>query len=205
MTESVCARILAALNENRRSTGENILDAGCGTGYYAARIRDAGFQVRAVDCVNGMIKKAQSKFGTKDSLQFEKVDLSRALPYLDSTFNHTVSVSVLQSVPDPHFMLHEFRRVLKPEGTIVTTHTPKPDAHQISVDQNGSGYTDPTAKKSNLSTILLRVKSAAERKGFSNLWTLGELKEIFARSGLMVMKTEFVCSIIIITAKSTGK
>ena len=205
VTESVRARILAALNENRRSTAENVLDAGCGTGNYAASIRVAGFQVLAVDYARGMIKKARKKFGNQDSLRFEKVDLSKAFPFPDSTFNHIVCVSVLQSVPDPVFILQEFRRILKPEGTLVITHTPRPDGHQMAVDQDGSGRPGTSAKKGNFSGILLRAKSAAERRGFSNYWALGDLKEILTRSGLTIIKTEFVCSIIIIMAKRTGK
>lgn len=205
VTESVRARILTALDESRRSAGKYVLDAGCGTGYYAAGIRDAGFQVLAVDYARGMINKARAKFGSQDSLCFEKVDLSKVLPYPDMTFDHVVSVSVLQSVPDPVFTLREFRRILKPEGTMVITHTPRPDGRQLAVDQDGSGLAGPAAKKSFFSAILLRIKSAAERRGFSSYWALGELKEILGRSGLAVLKTEFVCSIIIITAKRTGK
>jgi SAM-dependent methyltransferase len=202
VTESVRARILAALDESRRSAGAFVLDAGCGTGYYAAGIRDAGYRVLGVDYAGGMINKARAKFGNLDSLRFEKADLSRALPYPDSTFDHIVSVSVLQSVPDPVFTLREFRRILKPEGTIVITHTPRPDGQQVAVDQDGGGRPGSVVKRSRISGILLRAKSAAERKGFSSYWTLGELKAILARGGLTVSKTEFVCSIIILTARS---
>lgn len=45
--------------------------------------------------------------------------IAEALPFPDTTFNHALIVTTLCFVDDPLAMLHEARRVLKPDGTLV--------------------------------------------------------------------------------------
>ena len=80
-------------------------------------------------------------------LQFERTDLAKVLPYQDAAFDHIVSVSVLQSVPDPVFTLQEFRRILKPEGLVIITHSPKPDTHHIPLKQHVGRQSGHASKK----------------------------------------------------------
>jgi 2-polyprenyl-3-methyl-5-hydroxy-6-metoxy-1,4-benzoquinol methylase len=75
-----CATIASWLVERRIDPGATLLDAGCGTGRYAAELARRGYTVEGVDRSAELIETArQSVRGRGESVSFRVGDL-RALP-----------------------------------------------------------------------------------------------------------------------------
>src|SRR6476659_1112790 len=62
--------------------GRSVLDAGCGTGWYAEQLRARGARVTAVDESRRMLSYARERLGANvdGELVLAAADLSRALP-----------------------------------------------------------------------------------------------------------------------------
>ena len=108
------AELLLALAEVAPS--DDVLDVGCGTGAFLARLRAAtGGRVVGVDPSPRMIDEARKAAPAR-------VELARMaaeeLPY-DSEFDLVVSNSALQWFGDPAGALARFRRALRPGGRTV--------------------------------------------------------------------------------------
>jgi ubiquinone/menaquinone biosynthesis C-methylase UbiE len=88
-----------------------ILDAGCGTGAIAARLKQFG-RVVAVDLSNLALHFSHRR-GLGGYLSQGSVT---AVPAATNTFDSIISLDVLCSVPDDNQALAEFYRVLKPGG-----------------------------------------------------------------------------------------
>ena len=125
------------------SSGETILDAGCGNGNFApffylnerlkSQSRSAGtpseYRYVGIDFVPNALHQAQENLQTvvaqnqSDSVAidgtFSCTDLNQALPFQDNTFDKVVSNLVLGYLTDPVATLREFFRVLAPNGTLV--------------------------------------------------------------------------------------
>lgn len=100
-----------------------ILDAGCGTGNLTELIAaKKPKELWAVDASEAMLTAAAQKCDA--TVHTKYVDLQNKLPFGDSQFDHIVCGNVLYAVKNPHEMLCELRRALKPRGTLVLA-TPK--------------------------------------------------------------------------------
>jgi ubiquinone/menaquinone biosynthesis C-methylase UbiE len=110
-------RILSTLThlfDNRGGDPWQILDAGCGTGAIARRLRQFG-QVSAIDISNLALH-----FSKRRDLDGNLGQASvTALPLVADTFDLVVSMDVICSVPDDQRALAEFYRVLKPGGILM--------------------------------------------------------------------------------------
>lgn len=92
-----------------------VLELGCGTGEFAARI-DAALpdaEVVATDLSSGMVKEARAR-----GLAAQVVDATR-LPCPDASFDVVCALWMLYHVPDLDRTLTEIRRVLRPDGRFV--------------------------------------------------------------------------------------
>ena len=91
---------------------ERLLDAGCGDGEVARLLRPRVAEVVAVD--------VEPAPGWKDEpgLAFAVANAER-LPYADATFDVVHSKDSLHHMDDPRAALAEYRRVLRPGGTLV--------------------------------------------------------------------------------------
>jgi ubiquinone/menaquinone biosynthesis C-methylase UbiE len=100
------------------TTAERVLDVGCGTGnlsFSLARNPAIG-SVRGIDCSPVYVEHA--KRGNRDAhLEFEVGDAC-ALPFPDASFDHALSLLVLQFIPQPNLAVREMRRVTRPGGTV---------------------------------------------------------------------------------------
>ena len=126
-------RIVETLKARRTAPCERVLDAGCGTGDYALALAKAGFQVTGVDYAAGMLSCAQAKVSDQlaEDISFPQMDLNAQLGFPDTHFDHIINISVLQVTAHPVFTLGELWRVLKPGGTLVLLHVPKPESHNL--------------------------------------------------------------------------
>jgi SAM-dependent methyltransferase len=99
------------------TSGEQILDAGSGTGNLIRAIEDmAEVVVVGVDCNPGMLAVAKRK---QLRATLWRCDLNEVLPFRDSTFDKAVSTNNLYVLADPVSVLREFRRVLRKGGKLI--------------------------------------------------------------------------------------
>ena len=100
-----------------------VLDAGCGSGNLTRKLLDSGYRVQSVDSSPGMLHRAASKCPGADC---QLADLDRPLDFPAASFDAVLCSNVLYSLPRPAQTLAEFRRLLKPEGTLILAN-PKAD------------------------------------------------------------------------------
>lgn len=116
-------------------TGARILDAGCGSGWYAEQLLARGARVDGVDASAAMVAYARRRLAasaTSDAganVTLQVADLAARLPFEDKRFDGIVSPLVLHYLRDWRPALREMHRVLKPEGWLLfSTHHPAADA-----------------------------------------------------------------------------
>jgi ubiquinone/menaquinone biosynthesis C-methylase UbiE len=97
--------------------GDVVLDLGCGSGYAARALREAGGAGLAVglDGAPAMVENARS-YTDDPGVEFVVGDFD-ALPFADDSFDHCFSMEAFYYAPDPHHTLTELARVLRPGGT----------------------------------------------------------------------------------------
>ena len=113
--------------------GKRILDAGCGSGWYAEQLIERGARVSAIDASAAMVDFARLRLSGKSadpaSLDLKVADLRDALPFADQSFDGIVSPLVLHYLRDWRPTLREMHRVLGPGGWLLfSTHHPAADA-----------------------------------------------------------------------------
>ena len=113
--------------------GLRILDAGCGSGWYAEQLLKRGAMVSAIDASAAMVDHARTRLAQVDpgSERFDLrvADLADKLPFDDARFDGIVSPLVLHYLRDWRPALRELRRVVVPHGWLLfSTHHPAADA-----------------------------------------------------------------------------
>ena len=102
--------------------GARVLDAGCGEGGVAIRLRTRfGLEVDGVDLLAFDLRRARrtaARLGLADSLRFCRADYAD-LPFPDQTFDGAYTMETLVHAFDHRRALRELRRVLKPGGRLV--------------------------------------------------------------------------------------
>jgi len=109
------ARVLAALAP--LPSGARVLDAGCGTGGFLAKLRTARPDMRlfGLDYAPGAAGRAAGKAGAQVVAGSVNV-----LPFRDAAFDALTSLDVLcHAAAEPGAALAEFRRVLRPGARLV--------------------------------------------------------------------------------------
>ncbi len=105
------------LRELRGDGARRILDVGCGTGILASRIQqEAGPAVEVFGCdwSAGMLERAVARNSRVGWLQADAADL----PFGDAAFDAVVTTEAFHWFPDQGSALREFKRVLRPGGTV---------------------------------------------------------------------------------------
>ena len=98
--------------------GDEVLDVGSGTGSLAAAVAAAAPSSRIVgiDRSEAYVAVARARHQSP-RLRFEVGDAQR-LPFPDASFDRTLSLLILNFVPDSQLALAEMIRVTRPGGTI---------------------------------------------------------------------------------------
>jgi SAM-dependent methyltransferase len=111
-------------------TGKDVLDAGCGPGWYTDWLARHGARVVAVDASPSMVEFAARRLdGRARVLHADVGDLRGVLP--DQAFDLVLSALVLHYLDDLARAFREWRRLLRPGGVLVfSTHHP---IHQASL------------------------------------------------------------------------
>jgi SAM-dependent methyltransferase len=100
------------------SSGEAILDVGCGTGSMIAALAQRGDHaaIVGIDVSEPYVAFARAR-NADPRIKFEIADAS-SLPFPSGRFDRAVSQLVLQFLPDPTPAVSEMRRVVRPGGTV---------------------------------------------------------------------------------------
>lgn len=97
--------------------GQRVLDAGCGVGYGAAMLHDAGARdVVAIDSSESVVEVA--RHAVPAGVLCEVGDVT-SLQYEDASFDVIVCFEVIEHVDDPDAALDELARVLRPDGLLL--------------------------------------------------------------------------------------
>jgi demethylmenaquinone methyltransferase/2-methoxy-6-polyprenyl-1,4-benzoquinol methylase len=106
------------------SSGDHVLDVGCGTGFATAGLVDRGAEVDGLDQSDHQLAKARRK-GELDGVRFVRGDAEN-LPYADETFDAVWSSGSIEYWPSPVDALREARRVTKPGGRVLVVGPRRP-------------------------------------------------------------------------------
>lgn len=104
--------------------GQDVLDAGCGPGWYAVALLDRGARVVALDGTPEMTDIARARLGSRARVILH--DLERPpTPLPEAAFDAVVLALVIHHIDDRAGLLAELFRVLRPGGRLVlSTHHP---------------------------------------------------------------------------------
>ncbi len=93
--------------------GMRVLDAGCGTGRYAAEFAARGAQVTGIDFSPRMLEVAREKL---PQVTLRRCELRQRLPLRNGWFDRANCAQTLKHLQSRHGPFREFARVLKPGG-----------------------------------------------------------------------------------------
>lgn len=103
------------------SSGERVLDIGCGPGFLCAELLEEvgpNGSIVGVDSSVAMLNLAERRCHRHPNIEFRQADAT-ALAVDDASFNAAVCVQVLEYVPDVRAAVGEMYRALRPGGRLV--------------------------------------------------------------------------------------
>lgn len=114
---AVIARIRDGISDGRL----RILDVGCGTGVFAARIREALPQAKVwgVDLVAAMLARGRSRWLAERGHVAPVQGDSERLPFPDGVFDVVTCTNSFHHYPHQQRAVNEMHRVLRPGGRLI--------------------------------------------------------------------------------------
>ena len=111
-------RIIEELNPKQN---ENVIDLGCGTGYYLFLLSNLPLKLHlnGFDFDENALAEARTSLSNKN-IKFIAGDLHK-MPFKDNLFDKAVASEVLEHVGNDVKVLKEIYRILKPNGVLVTS------------------------------------------------------------------------------------
>lgn len=95
----------------------SVLDVGCGTGYWLARLADLGFpSLAGIDSSLHMLARAQARAAAYD-LRHGRAE---HLPWPDASFDRVYCINALHHFEDKSRFISEARRVLRSAGGLLS-------------------------------------------------------------------------------------
>lgn len=95
--------------------GDRLLDAGCGTGHFAADLQERVASVIALDASLKMLVYAGRKHRIHELVQGDVT----SLPFKADSFDTIMTITVLEFLKDPQKALAEIYRAVRPSGQVV--------------------------------------------------------------------------------------
>jgi 2-polyprenyl-3-methyl-5-hydroxy-6-metoxy-1,4-benzoquinol methylase len=110
-------------NELKSAVGEkalNILDVGCGPGFFSILLSRMGHRVTAVDGAPGMIACAKKNFEVeKGDIRFFCGDVVTLTSETANTYDIIISRDVVWTLYDPEQAFKRWKQLLKPGGKLI--------------------------------------------------------------------------------------
>jgi ubiquinone/menaquinone biosynthesis C-methylase UbiE len=103
------------LNSIPVTNGRNILDIGCGTGYFAKIASDKGLKVVGIDATTAFIELATTRVPQATFVVGEMEEL----PFEEKSFDYVSGFNSFQYAADTKNALTEARRILKNNGHLI--------------------------------------------------------------------------------------
>jgi SAM-dependent methyltransferase len=106
---------------------KDVLDAGCGPGFYSLFLADQGARVMAFDLNPAFVQRTQQRTGGR--VKVVQADLAEPLSFAtDASFDLVICILVLHYIKDWRPTIAEFHRVLRSGGHLIfSTHHPCSD------------------------------------------------------------------------------
>lgn len=103
-----------------RSAGDiNVLDVGCGPGFFAVILTELGYRVTAADMSEEMLGEAVMNAGPLAERIDFRHDNAEDLDIPDDSFDIVISRNLTWNLPHPDIAYSEWRRVLRPGGLLI--------------------------------------------------------------------------------------
>ena len=116
---SVLLREISKYVPGKEPKDIQVLDAGCGPGFFSLLLAEAGFAVTAVDTTEAMLYEARKNAGElARSISWVLGDV-QLLDFHSERFDVVVTRNVTWNLPDPKAAYAEWFRVLKPTGVLL--------------------------------------------------------------------------------------
>lgn len=133
----------------------NILDFGCGDGFFAEVVFGKGKIDIGLDLENSRAKIAEKNRVYKKVVYYD----GRKIPFPNKYFSTIISNCVLEHVPNLKQIIKEIKRVLKPKGYFLTSvMTDKWEEYLIGKKIVGKGYLNIMRKKQKHFNLLSKEK-----------------------------------------------
>jgi 2-polyprenyl-3-methyl-5-hydroxy-6-metoxy-1,4-benzoquinol methylase len=94
-----------------------ILDVPSGSAWLSKSMKTKGWDYYGVDLY--------ADLSNSDSDRFKVADINKTIPFDDQTFNYFACLEGIEHLENPHHILREASRLLKPEGVLLIS-TPNP-------------------------------------------------------------------------------
>jgi ubiquinone/menaquinone biosynthesis C-methylase UbiE len=99
-----------------------VLDVACGTGTLTRRLKAQGFCATGLDFSLESLRRLKHSADSIPTLQAD----AAALPFASASFDVVTCLGAWRHFPDPHRVLNQIRRVLRPHGIFLVGYfTPK--------------------------------------------------------------------------------
>ena len=154
--------------------GAALLDVGCGTGFplleIAARL-GPGSRAAGIDPWSAGVRRARSKAAGRGLVDVEILEGdASAMPFPDAVFDLVVSNLGVNNFEDPHSVLVECRRVMKPGATIALASNVRGHFREL-YEALGAVLTDDDARRDLADHVASRpegqdVAASLEEAGF---------------------------------------
>lgn len=105
-----------------KDKNSNVLDVGCGNGYWAKILAQKYKNVVAIDSSKKLIKIATKKRSFAN-IEYRIVDIEEHLPFEDNSFNLIFSNMVLQYIKNIQNVVEELYRILNGKGSLLLSIT----------------------------------------------------------------------------------
>ena len=166
-----------------------ILDVGCGTGNLAvalaSRFRQA--DVTGLDQSPAFIASARARDAQNRRLRFNEGDAT-ALPFADHSFDATLSLLVLNFIPDAERAVREMVRVTKPGGIVAASVWDYPGGFTpIRMFADTAAVLDPSGEAYRAKQFSARFTGADE---FATEWTRLGLSDVEQTTLMIRMEYE---------------
>jgi ABC-2 type transport system ATP-binding protein len=97
-----------------------VLELGCGTGYFTESIVKNANHVFATDLSGGLLDKARERLGNNDKITFQKENCY-STSFESEKFDSVFMANLIHVIEDPLKVLQESFRVLKDDGLLIIT------------------------------------------------------------------------------------